>query len=54
MEEELQTFRYGIQGYVSPGYEAVVFELESLHERGSDFTSQLCVYIGDEKVIDVF
>lgn len=50
----IQKFRFGIQGHVSPGYEPVVHGLEHMFQIGHDKLSQLCVYVGNECVVDVY
>jgi CubicO group peptidase (beta-lactamase class C family) len=51
MEE--RKFNYGIKGHVKVGFEPVVNYLEKLGKEGYDKTAQLCVYVGQECVIDV-
>ena len=51
--DEVSHFNYGIHGIVKKGFEPVIHELERLHEAGQDKRSQLCVYVGEEVVIDV-
>lgn len=52
MESE-QTFNFGIKGYVKPGFEHVLKKFEALYKNGDDKRSQLVVYVGTEKVVDV-
>ena len=51
---QIQQFLYGIEGHVSPGYEPVVHGLEHMFQIGQDKLSQLCVYVGNECVVDVY
>jgi hypothetical protein len=56
MIEEQKThkeFRFGISGHCKREFEPVIAELEALAEKGIDKTGQLCVYVGNECVIDV-
>jgi len=39
---------------VAPGYESVKVKFEENFRRGSDESSQLCVYVGEEMVVDLW
>ena len=43
-----------VQGSVSPGYESVKEIFESNFKRGAEESAQLCVYVGEEKVVDLW
>ena len=43
-----------VKGHVSSGYEHVRELYEEDFGRGSDVDSQLCVYVGGEKVVDLW
>ena len=43
-----------INGHVSGGFEPVEREFYKLFERGFDTNSQLCVYVGNERVLDLY
>ena len=43
-----------INGHVEPGFEEVKKQFEKLYSQGMDTDSQLCVYVGDKKVIDIW
>ena len=43
-----------VQGSVSPGYESVKELFESNFKRGAEESAQLCVYVGEEKVVDLW
>ena len=43
-----------IGGFVAPGYESVKVMFEENFQRGSDESSQLCVYVGEEMVVDLW
>ena len=45
---------YMIDGDVKPGYQAVKEKFESLFQQDFDKVSQLCVYVGEEKVVDLW
>ena len=49
-----RNFSYKIHGTCKPGFEAVQKAYEYQFEAGYDKNSQLCVYVGDEKVIDLY
>ena len=42
------------EGYVAPGFESVKKMFEQNFQRGADESSQLCVYVGEEKVVDLW
>ena len=42
-----------IEGSVAPGYESVKKIFEANFDRGAEENSQLCVYVGEEKVVDL-
>lgn len=46
--------RYKIEGEIKPGYQPVADKFETLFNRDFDKVSQLCVYVGEEKVIDLY
>ena len=46
-----RAYSYKIHGHCKPGFEAVQKAYEYQFDAGYDKNSQLCVYIGDEKVI---
>ena len=43
-----------VQGFVAPGYETVRKLFEEYFVRGTDESSQLCVYVGAEVVVDLW
>ena len=43
-----------VEGFVAPGYENVREMFERNFRRGADESSQLCVYVGDEVVVDLW
>ena len=43
-----------VEGYVAPGYEPVRRMLEENFKDGLEASSQLCVYVGEEMVIDLW
>merc|ERR1711953_321299 len=43
-----------VGGFVAPGYESVREMFERNFSRGADETSQLCVYVGEEVVVDLW
>jgi CubicO group peptidase (beta-lactamase class C family) len=45
---------YKIQGHVAPGFERVKSAFEFQYEKGYDEHSQLCVYVGDKRVVDLY
>lgn len=53
MESE-QIFNFGIKGYVKPGFEHCVKELESLCASEDAKKNQLVIYVAGEKVVDVY
>lgn len=44
----------GIKGYVAHGYDHVLDEFRTLFLEDHDKRSQLCVYVGEECVINLF
>jgi len=42
------------EGFVAPGFESVKQMFENNFQRGADESSQLCVYVGEEKVVDLW
>ena len=42
------------EGYVAAGFESVKEMFENNFHRGADESSQLCVYVGEEKVVDLW
>ena len=53
MEKET-IYNQGVRGYVKPGFEPVLWKFEEIHKNGNDTNSQLCVYVGEEVVIDIY
>jgi len=43
-----------VQGHVAPGFESVKKMFEENFRKGADTNAQLCVYVGEEKVIDLW
>ena len=43
-----------VEGFVAPGFENVRKMFEENFRRGSDESSQLCVYVGEEVVVDLW
>jgi CubicO group peptidase (beta-lactamase class C family) len=41
-----------IEGYVAPGFEQVKHLFEDNFKKGFEKSAQLCVYVGEEKVVD--
>ena len=50
----LSGYKHNISGHVAPGFEPVKKELEEYFRNGMESRAQLCVYIGEEKVIGKF
>lgn len=48
------TFEHGVQGYVKPGFEHVLDEFQQMIIDGDDKRSQLCVFVGEEMVLDLY
>lgn len=53
MEQSKRTFKYGICGHVKEGFEPVINQLEKYYEMKYERNCQLCVYVGEECVIDI-
>ena len=51
--KEQRTFSNGISGYVKAGFEPVIDHYSYLNTIDQDKRGQLCVYVGEEMVIDV-
>ena len=49
-----KTHNYGVKGFVKPGFEHVLSKYEELFAKEEDKRSQLVVYVGSEKVIDLY
>merc|ERR1711957_460692 len=47
-------FSYKIHGTCKPGFEAVQKSYEYQFDAGYDKNSQLCVYVGGKKVVDLY
>ena len=43
-----------VEGFVAPGYENVRTMFERNFSRGAEESSQLCVYVGEEVVVDLW
>ena len=43
-----------VKGSVSPGFEAVRDAFEAMMRTGCDTRAQLCVYAGEERVVDLW
>lgn len=43
-----------VEGSVSPGFESVKEMFEKNFRRGAEDSAQLCVYVGEEKVVDLW
>merc|ERR1711874_198361 len=43
-----------VEGSVSPGFETVKEMFEKNFRRGAEESAQLCVYVGEEKVVDLW
>ena len=52
--EKDRTHNYGVIGFVKPGFEHVLSKYEELFAKEEDKRSQLVVYVGSEKVIDLY
>jgi len=50
----MKTAKYNIEGDVEPGFESILEQFTKFYADGSDKNSQICVYVGDRKVVDVF
>lgn len=47
--------KYNISGYFhSELFRPLIDAFIELHENGNDVQSQLCIYVGDTKYIDIF
>ena len=44
-------YNYKLEGSVAPGFEPVNRKLEEYFKNGMESRGQLCVYVGEEKVI---
>ena len=42
-----------LEGYVKPGYEPVQALLQTFLDQGQEFESSLCVYVGEEIVVNL-
>ena len=42
------------EGFVAPGFESVKAMFENNFQRGTDESGQLCVYVGEEMVVDLW
>ena len=42
-----------LEGYVKPGYESVQTLLQTFLDNGQEFESSLCVYVGEEIVVNL-
>ena len=42
------------EGFVAPGFESVAAMFENNFQRGTDENGQLCVYGGEEMVVDLW
>ena len=42
------------EGFVAPGFESVKAMFENNFQRGTDESAQLCVYVGEEMVVDLW
>ena len=42
------------EGFVAPGFESVKAMFENNFQRGADESGQLCVYVGEEMVVDLW
>ena len=49
-----QSRHVAIQGSVEPGFESVKKLFENNFTRGSEESAQLCVYVGDRRVVDLW
>ena len=45
---------FAVEGFTAPGYEKVREMFERNFSRGADQTAQLCVYVGEEVVVDLW
>merc|ERR1712002_1067911 len=45
---------YKVEGSVAPGYEAVREMFEENFKAGREDNAQLCVYVGEEMVVDLW
>ena len=45
---------YKVEGTVDPGYESVKEMFEANFKAGREDNAQLCVYVGDELVVDLW
>ena len=44
-------YKYKLEGSIAPGFQPVSRELEEYFKNGMESRGQLCVYVGEEKVI---
>ena len=45
---------YHAEGFVAPGFESVKAMFEANFSRGAEESGQLCVYVGEEMVVDLW
>ena len=45
---------YKLDGDVAPGYEPISEQFATFYKEGLDKNSQLCIYVGEQKVIDIW
>ena len=45
---------FSVSGTVAPGYGSVKKVFEEMFETGSEENSQVCVYVGQDKVVDLW
>ena len=46
--------QFKIDGHVDEGFEGITRQFEKMYQQGIDTESQLCVYVGDKKVVDIW
>ena len=49
-----QGYSVQVKGTVAPGYESVRDMFEQNFKEGREDNAQLCVYVGEEKVVDLY
>ena len=44
-------YKFNIEGSIAPGFEPLKQELEEYFKNGMESRAQICVFVGEEKVI---
>lgn len=54
MADSAMGLSFSVEGYVAPGYEPVKKMFADNFYNGKESSAQLCVYVGEEKVVDLW